>query len=548
MDKLYARIYESLDRRDYISAKQYIASLQSYDAPAAAQLMTCLYIEQALWQEALGVWQKLYELLPDDFYTAFLHARILVGRGRYVSAYGELKKIVIPQKYMTGYGEKIANLEGQCCRVLGKHEEAAAAYRKASKLAEERSLQVMEYSNYLFNLHYCPNHSADFLYQQAKGFSKLVEGVTPYTHGNVSKRRQRIRIGYLSPDFRYHVVLCFCYGLLTAYNREEFELYVYMLGPEDAYSHNLKRQVTVWRNLRGKPAAEAAQTIYMDGIDILVDLAGHTKGNGLPIMAYKPASIQISGIGYFASTGMNRVDYFIGDVYLDSENTQQEFVENLLVLPHSHFCYRPLHTVPLPEKAAWQRNGYVTFGSFNNFAKVNDEVLAVWAKILDMVSESHLLLKAAVFDGGEVETYTKERLQKAGLPMERVECRGVSDDYLLEYGDMDIALDTFPYPGGGTSCDALYMGRPLITLAGKSHGGRFGYSLLMNMGVGELAAFSVEDYIERAVALARDRELLTILQVNIRSMMQKSPLMDTKQYVHDVENVYKMLMKKQLGG
>lgn len=547
MDIIYAKIYDALDSRDYMAAKKYIGVLQPYEPAEAARLLVSLYIEQGDSVAAFQAWQELASLEPEDFYTAFLHARILYQEKRYVSAWQELQKIVVPQDMRPGYGEKIANLRGQCCKLLGRTKEAAEAYKEAAELADEPILRALEYSNYLFNLHYSGSHRADFLLQAAKGFNQAVGRVQFYRHEAGQSWQQPWHIGYIAADFRRHVLLCFSYALLTAYDREHFSVYVYMLGPEDAYSRHLQGQVTGWRNLQGKLPAEAAKIIRQDGISILVDLAGHTKGNGLPILAYKPAPVQISGIGYFASTGLNTMDYFLGDRYLDGEDGsvgQPEFTEELIVLPHSHFCYCPLKDVPLPAVPAFRRNGYVTFGSFNNFAKVTDEVLDLWGNIMAQVPDSRLLLKAAVFDGGEVEAYTRKRLIQAGLPMERVECRGISEDYLAEYGDMDIALDTFPYPGGGTSCDALYMGRPLITLKGGTHGERFGYSLLMNLGLGELVADSAEGYIERAVMLAQNPELLADLQQNIRSIMEKSPLMDSKMYLADMECAYRTIAEK----
>ena len=548
MDKLYENIYAALDSHDYEAAEKYIEVLAHYDLEEAARLSVSLYIEQGDGQAALMAWERLYRLLPEDFYTRFLHARILFMEKHYVRAYRELQGMDVPADKIHGYGERIANLRGQCCRILGKSDEAANAYLEAAQLADEPRLKALEYSNYLFNLHYSSHHQADFLRRAAAGFSQALGQVERFVYDAQVMGEGPLRIGYISADFRRHVMLCFSYALLTAFNREKFAVYAYMLGPEDEYSRYLHGQVTVWRNLAGLSYPMAANIIHEDKIAILVDLAGHTKGNGLPILAYKPAPVQISGIGYFASTGLDLVDYFLGDQYLDGvdgEECQPEFTEELLVLPHSHFCYFPLENVPLPREIAFRRNGYVTFGSFNNFTKVNDEVLALWGEILDRVPESHLLLKAEVFDGGELEAYTRQRLMRAGLPMERVECRGLSADYLTEYGDMDIALDTFPYPGGGTSCDALYMGRPLITLKGERHGERFGYSLLLNLGLGELAAVSAEEYVERAVALAQDPELLVSLQTGIRRMMVQSPLMDSRLYMENLELAYEAIWQKQ---
>lgn len=545
---IYDKIYAALEQSNYVDAEGHIRDLQKYDKEEAARLMVSLHIEQGDSKGAMEAWNKLRAILPGDFYTSFLYARILFMEKRYVSAYEELTCIVVPRDKQWGYGEKVANLLGQCCRILGKTDEAAVAYKRAAELAEDPWLSAMEYSNYLFNLHYSGHHTADFLRQAAAGFDRQLHIQSSFIHKKHSV--DILRIGYISSDFRRHVLLCFCYGLLTAYNRNRFAVYVYMLGVEDEYSNHLRQQVSGWRNLRGLSPSKSAQIIYEDKIDILVDLSGHTKGNGLPILAFKPAPVQISGIGYFASTGLKTVDYFLGDVYLDGEAGalgEPEFTEELLIFPRSHFCYTPMQIVSLPLTPPYRRNGYVTFGSFNNFAKITDEVLQVWGRILTAVPHSHLLLKAAVFNGGETESYTKMRMARLGLPMERVECRGLSDNYLSEYGDMDIALDTFPYPGGGTSCDALYMGRPLITLAGKSHGGRFGYSLLMNLGLGELVAFTPEEYVERAVMLAGDGELLTALQINLRGIMERSPLMDVPSYLQAMETAFTTVWDKYEG-
>ena len=187
------------------------------------------------------------------------------------------------------------------------------------------------------------------------------------------------------------------------------------------------------------------------------------------------------------------------------------------------------------------KKGYITFGSFNNFAKVNDGMLLLWGEILAKVPDARLLLKHKLLGTEEGLAYTIRRLEKLGLPLERIELRGYSKDYLQEYGDMDIALDTSPYPGGLTTCDALYMGVPVVTLCGNRHGARFGESFLRNLGLGELSADSKEQYAALAAALASDYEFLALLRGRLRRMMQESPLMDSRAYMRDVENLYRNL-------
>ena len=295
-------------------------------------------------------------------------------------------------------------------------------------------------------------------------------------------------------------------------------------------------------------AEQAAEIIYKDKIDILVDLAGHTKGSVLPVLAYKPAPVQISGIGYFATTGLEAVDYFLSDKYLASE--PEYFVEKIISLSHSHFCYSPLYEAPSTGEAPCIKNGYITFGSFNHVRKVSDEVLELWTSIIKAVPESHLLLKGLLFDDEYGYELFCNRLLKLGIDIEsdewvnRIELRGFSKDYLKEYLEVDIALDTFPYPGGGTTCDALYMGVPVITLAGNSHGERFGKSLLENIGLSEFVVYDKHAYYDLAVALAGDKEIINNLHIGLRHMMEKSPLMDRKLYMKELEAAYKDIWQK----
>jgi len=279
-----------------------------------------------------------------------------------------------------------------------------------------------------------------------------------------------------------------------------------------------------------------------DEIDILVDLTGHTAHNLLPVLAYKPAPIQISGIGYFDSTGLDTVDYFLADKFTDPEGLNEKFfTEKILRLQHSHFCYE-WHELPYPvAPAPCTKNGYVTFVSFNNFAKVTDEMLCLWKKILDAVPKSRLYLKAFVFDSKDTIEISKEKIQAAGIDLERVDMEASSKDYILCYERADIALDTFPYPGGGTTCDALYMGLPVITLVGERHNSRFGYSLLMNIGLGELCAFSEEEYVQKAVDLANDWERIREYHLTIRRKMELSPVMNDAIYMGEVEAAYEKI-------
>ena len=250
--------------------------------------------------------------------------------------------------------------------------------------------------------------------------------------------------------------------------------------------------------------------------------------------------MQICGIGYFATTGLKAVDYFLTD---DNLNAKEEyFTEKLISLPHSHFCYMPLKNVPPVQEAPCVKNDYITFGSFNNLTKVNDDVLTVWHAIMEAVPNSHLLLKGSLVDNSEGKQLFLQRLDALNFDLSRVELRGISKDYMTEYFDMDIALDTFPYPGGGTTCDALYMGVPVITLMDGSHGGNFGGSILKNVGLEFACAENVNEYVEKAVAIAGDRDLLNALHLGLRNMMLSSKIMDVTGYMKEYEDSFLNLL------
>lgn len=535
--------YAALMRGAMKTAREAIEAFMSFDREEALGMLTSLGIETNDAEKAEKALKELKELAPEKPYTRYLSARVAYMKGARASLIEPLESLLEDKNASAQIRERACNLLGRSCRQLGEPEKAAKYDLEASRIAPQ--LGAGEYSNYLYDLHYLPGLSPEEQRAAAARYDDFFKDVERFRH----RRRQGerpLRIGYISSDFRYHVVLRFVAAMLWGHGRTPFKVYAYMTGEEDAFSLELTKRVDYWRNLRGLSPEAAARRIYEDEIDILVELGGHTVGNSLPVMAYKPAPIQISGIGYWASTGLSAIDYFLGDAYLDDEETQKAFTEALLVLPRTHFCYTEVGNIPLPaeEPPCRRNNGAVTFGSFNDFGKTSDETLRLWAEILARVPGSRLLLKGKIFDEPDNRAYALARMERMGIPQERVEARGFSFDYLGEYADMDIALDTFPYPGGGTTCDALFMGVPVVTMAGADHGGRFGKSLLMNLGLGELVADTPEAYVEKAVGVAGDEELLLVLRKNLRDMMQRSPLMDAEQYRQELTAVYTQVWKQ----
>ena len=535
LENLRDQIYDALARGDERSAHKGLKKLHRRVPLEAAGLLTALHIEAGRTHEALAAWQECASLAPDDPYTIFLRARIYLMEGERSSALQTLAPL-LDASLPAEIAEKVYNLAGQCARFLGRAADAVHYYERARDAAPDLSLRALNAGNVLFNRHYLPASPQEDR-RAAQEYGSLFADIQTFDHREHRAEGRRLRIGYLSPDVREHVVLAFSYALMTALDPARFEVYVYALNPENAYTEKVRRTADVFRNLRRFSAEEAASSIYRDGIDILVDLAGHTAGRTLPILAYRPAPVQVSGIGYFASTGLPTADYFLADPILAAGDAAEGFTEELLVLPHSHFCWQPLHPAPVPEHAP-AAGRTVVFGSFNNFTKLNDRVLSVWTEILRRVPDSRLLLKTNVFSYADARAEAMRRIEAAGIPLDRIDAEGASADYLAAYAHVDIALDPFPYPGGGTTCDALYMGVPVVTLAGETLGSRFGASLLENIGAGALIARTEEEYIALAASLAGDAEMLDALHAGLRRMMETSSVMDAAGYGKDLGAAY----------
>ena len=402
------------------------------------------------------------------------------------------------------------------------------------------------FSNYLMYLHYMDGVTDADMRAAHFSYGQLFPYVTPFSHERRDK--ERLRIGYLSSNVSDSIVVNFSVQLLARRNRERYEAFLYGAGKKkDEVTEWLCGMVDGWRGLSMLSPEEAAGQIRGDGIDILFDLTGHTEGGKtLQIAAYKPAPVQICGIGYFDTTGLPAMDYFLSDVYCDPVENDALFSERLLRLPHSHFCYTPPASV-LECKAEYHIHRPIVFGCFNNFHKITDGMLCLWHQLLERVPGARLLLKNVSPDGRLVEAM-RQRALKAGFRPDQIDLRPGSWKYLDEYMDMDIALDTYPYPGGGTTCEALYMGVPVISLYGQRHGSRFGYSLLNNIGLGELAAAAPEDYVEKAAALASDEELLVALHGILRGRLQQSPVMDAGGYVREMESSYERIWAEWMNG
>lgn len=423
-------------------------------------------------------------------------------------------------------------------------EKAAANLLARCGLLTDPLEKADTYSKYLFLRNY-REQSRDESRRKAEKYASLL-GIVPYVHAEARKRKKKLRIGYLSPDFREHAVASFLEPLLKQYDSSRFAVYCYSTGRPDAVTKKLRAGHVHWRDLRGRSPQTVARQIFADKMDILMDLSGHTQGSCLPIMAYRPALVQLAGIGYMNTTGLSAVDYFLSDEVCLPTNGEADsgFTEKILRLPHSHLCYAPGMVREMPAAAAeapCRRNGYVTFGSFNNFAKVTEETLMLWRGILEQVKDSRLIIKGKICSVPSGQAIVRERLARLGICLDRIELRPYSPDYLEQYHDIDIALDTMPYNGGLTTCEALYMGVPVISMRGCSHGSRFGASILTNAGVRELVTENSVDYVRRAVQLGNSPELVGAYHSGLRENLCQSSLMDGRQYMKELESAYQRI-------
>jgi len=429
----------------------------------------------------------------------------------------------------------IANNLANLYRDTRRLAEAVATYRQAMDHAPPGS---WIHSNLLLALHYlCEDPHA--IFAEHRRFGHALERLARRPSRPRPMRQRPIHIGYLSADFRRHPVASFIEPILANHDRDRFQVFCYFTGRQrDAVTDRLAAMVS-FRDIAALDDETAARTIRNDGIDILVDLSGHTQGNRLQLLARKPAPIQATWIGYPDTTGLTAVDYRITDAVADPAEAPVSMVEQPARLPRVFLCYRPPADVP-PEKGPGRP---LTLGSCNALAKITDAVLDCWAALLRDLPESRLHLKNASLGNDWLRTVMVEEFVRRGVPdaEKRLQLTGFLpriDDHLAFYNDIDIALDTFPYNGTTTTCEALWMGTPVVTLAGVCHAGRVGASLLTTIGKSEWIAATTEEYHGIVSRLAADVETVRRGAKALRQRLQDSPLMDEAGFCRELETMY----------
>lgn len=432
---------------------------------------------------------------------------------------------------------KAHNNLGNALMEMGRFAEAEAAFREALLI---NPYYPEAFSNLLFLLNIMPDAAPARSHDEARQYGRHLTHKTParFTAWSHETKPARLRIGFVSGDFWNHPVGYFLEGFLSKVDRDAFELIAYATNSEtDTLTQRIKPCFSDWKSLHGLSDEAAARLIHDDGIHILVDLSGHTAGNRLPVFAWKPAPVQVSWLGYFATTGLAEIDHVIADPWTLPETEATYFTENIWRLSQTRLCFTPpevdLEVLPPPVLT----NGRITFGCFNNLTKMGDAVVALWARVLDALPDSRLLLKTKQLNDARERQQTLRRFADQGIAAHRLILEG-SDPraaYLAAYHRVDISLDPFPYLGGTTSAEGLWMGVPVLTLTGERFLSRQGVGILMNAGLADWIATDADDYVSRAETHAADVAGLARLRQGLRQQVLASPLFDAARFAKNFE-------------
>ncbi|KAL2992826.1 hypothetical protein AAZX31_10G070200 [Glycine max] len=452
------------------------------------------------------------------------------------------------------YAEAYNNL-GVLYRDAGDISLAINAYEQCLKIDPDSRNAGQ---NRLLAMNYIDEGNDDKLFEAHRDWGRRFMRLYPqFTSWDNSKDPERpLVIGYVSPDYFTHSVSYFIEAPLVYHDYTNYKVIVYSaVVKADAKTIRFREKVLkkggIWKDIYGTDEKKVADMVRQDQVDILIELTGHTANNKLGMLACRPAPVQVTWIGYPNTTGLPTIDYRITDSRADPPETKQKHVEELVRLPDSFLCYTPSPEAgpvcPTPALS----NGFVTFGSFNNLAKITPKVLQVWAKILCAIPNSRLVVKCKPFCCDSVRQRFLSTLEKLGLEPLRVDLLPLillNHDHMQAYSLMDISLDTFPYAGTTTTCESLYMGVPCVTMAGSVHAHNVGVSLLSKVGLGNLIAKNEDEYVKLALKLASDISALQNLRMSLRELMSKSPLCDGAKFILGLESTYRQMWHRYCKG
>jgi predicted O-linked N-acetylglucosamine transferase (SPINDLY family) len=459
-------------------------------------------------------------------------AQTYCGYGELMGNFGDLDQAIRCYRGAIAMQENLAEAHHRLGNALyqqAKFDEALSAYTRASELKPQDANWA---GDRLMVIQNHPAFDAEKIQTELKQWDlKYAQPLAPPARPAKREHRGRLRVGYVSPDFREHELGWSLLPLLSNHHRARFEIFGYssVIKP-DGMTEKLSAKLDAWRDIADLNDQQAAELIASDGIDVLVDLSQHGEGNRLLVFARKPAAVQMTYLGYAGTTGMAAMGYRLSDPYLDPQDCDdRSYSEKPIWLPRTYWCYEPRGATPEVGAAPAEANGYVTFGCLAEFTK-SAAALGSWADLLVKVADSRIILKCPV---GSPREQAMEIFTARGVAKERVKFVGEQpwELYIQTLGQIDIALDPFPFCGRTSTCDALWMGVPVVSLSGTTPPGRMGKSILSNVGLADLVADSMEDYLR----IAGETEKLIALRPILREKMLQSPLMDIEQFVTDFE-------------
>jgi protein O-GlcNAc transferase len=500
--------------------------------------------DKGLPDEAIAAYRQALRLMPDNAEVHHNLGNALRDKGLPDEAIAAFRDAVRLKPDFAVAHKSLGNI----LKDLGQMEQAIASYQRAMNLSPD---DAGIHSNMVYALGFDPNYTSAAILQEAARWDDLHgkplrSSIKPQTNDRDPNRR--LHIGYVSPDFRSHCLSLFMVPLFSSHHRERFEFYGYSSAIRpDAVTQRIQQHFDVWRSVFDRSDSQLADIIRADGIDILVDLTMHMPRGRPLLFARKPAPIQVAWLAYPGTTGLSAIDYRLTDPYLDPPGqNDSDYSEISVRLPDTFWCYDPLCGEPAVNRMPAFDNGHVTFGCLNNYCKVNEQVLALWAKVLAELRDSQLLI---LTPEGHARQCTLDTLASFNIDRRRIQFVPFRPrlQYLQTYHRIDIGLDTFPYNGHTTSLDSYWMGVPVVTLMGQTVVGRAGWCHLSNLGLQELAAQTSEQFIEIAIKLAKDLPRLSQLRSTLRERLQKSPLMDAPRFAQNMEAAYRHMWKSWCG-
>lgn len=512
--------------------------------PASSEVQKILQQANAFWtqgklDQAIVQLERALSLAPD-------HAEAQNNLGLALMTQGKVSKAIVHYQRALALKPNVAGTHynlGLGLWAQGQVEQAAFQFERVLALQPDH---VIAHNNFLYAFNYTSRHDPAVVYRAHLAFAQRWEAplaALRQAHTNDRSRARRLRIGYVSSDFKQHSVAHFIEPVLKQHDRNRFEIFCYFnSAQEDELTKRFKTYADHWRGIAHLSDDLAANQIREDRIDILIDLNGHTAHNRLLVFARKPAPVQVTWLGYPNTTGLSTMDYRLVDRFTDPVGmTEHLHSETLVRLPECFSCYQPPANVPDVSALPACGNGYVTFGSFNNLGKITPDVMALWARVLQAVPGSRLVLKNINLSEQAVQQSVRQAFAAGGVAPDRLELIGFevsSHTHLERYHNIDIGLDPFPYNGATTTCEALWMGVPVITLSGRTHAGRVGVSLLSNLNLTEFIANTTDEYVAAALRLTADLETLSALRRELRARMAVSPLTHAQRFTQNLEQAY----------